>query len=87
VQAIFARGNLLHVVDLSGVSHLDSPTLAEIIRAHRSLREVGGGLALVATQPEILRLLSVAGLDRVFSIFPTSGEALAALAPGDLIPA
>jgi anti-sigma B factor antagonist len=87
IRQEIARGNLVHIIDLSDIDQLDSPTLAEIIRSHRSLREVGGSLALVARQPAILRLLSVAGLDRVFSIFPSRAEALAALAPGDLIPA
>ncbi|HXW51327.1 MAG TPA: STAS domain-containing protein [Candidatus Acidoferrales bacterium] len=87
IRQHIARGDLLHIIDLSSVEQLDSPTLAELIRARRNLAEVGGMVALVAAQPSILRLLTVAGLDRIFTVFASRSEALAALSSTDLIPA
>ena len=87
VRKDLSHGNFYHVVDLRNLRELDTRTLAEIIRARRSLREVGGALTLVATQPNILKILTIAGLDRVIGVHPNEAEAFAALGVGDLIPA
>src|SRR5579864_3642132 len=66
IRREIAKGNVSHIVDLSGLSRLDVKTLAELIRMRRWLREVGGFLHLIVRQPDILKVLNVAGLDRVF---------------------
>lgn len=87
VRKHIARGDLVHVVDLSPLSQLDASTLSELIRVRRWLREVGGSLALIVQQPNILRILTIAGLDRIFGVYPSKRDAMAALGASDLIPA
>ncbi|MWA05585.1 anti-sigma factor antagonist [Actinomadura sp. LD22] len=55
------------VIDLSGVAFCDASGLALLIDARR---RVGPGRAVVlaAPRPQLLRLLHVTGLDRVFTV-------------------
>jgi anti-sigma B factor antagonist len=67
------------VVDLSAVSFIDSTALGVLIGGVRRLHGAGGAMALVVTSRSVERVLSITGLDRVFSINATVDEALAAL--------
>jgi anti-sigma B factor antagonist len=67
------------VIDLSGVTHLDSSGLAELLSAHQRALGLGGGLGLVVTSPAILRTLQIRGVDGLFEIAPTREAARAAL--------
>lgn len=68
------------VVDLSAVSFIDSTALGVLIGGVRRLHAAGGAMALVVTSRSVERVLSITGLDRVFSIRATLDEALTALA-------
>lgn len=87
IRREIAKGNVSHIVDLSGLSRLDVKTLAELIRMRRWLREVGGFLHLIVRQPDILKVLNVAGLDRVFGLYATEEDALSGLGALAPIPA
>jgi anti-anti-sigma factor len=54
------------VVDLRRCEWLDSVALGVLVRAHRKLSL--GGLVLVVTTPEIVRLFQVTGLDRSIEV-------------------
>jgi anti-sigma B factor antagonist len=65
-------GSGAHVIlDLSGVSFMDSTGLSVLIRAFRGLRDDGGELRIVVAGTRIPRLLEVTRLDRVFTTFST----------------
>ncbi len=64
------------VVDLSGVTLIDSIALGALARASRRLRESGGGLAVVASNPDIVRAFEITSLDRVIPLAATVTEAL-----------
>jgi len=64
------------VLDLSGVTFLDSTALGAILLAARRLREDNGALALVASEASTKKLLEVVGVDRVVPVFDTSERAL-----------
>lgn len=55
------------VLDLDGLTALDSVAVRGLISMLRRARAGGGEIALRTTRPEILRTLSVTGLDRVFT--------------------
>jgi anti-sigma B factor antagonist len=74
-----SRGSAV-VVDLSGVTHMDSSGLAALIDAHQAVQERRGRLALVVSSEPVRRTIEVRGLDRVFKIFATREDALKALA-------
>ncbi len=67
------------VVDLSGVSFIDSTALGVLIGAVRRLREAGGVMALVVATRPVERVLMLTGLDRVFTIHATRDAAVSAL--------
>lgn len=51
------------VIDLAGVTFLDSSGLAVVARAHVSLQEMGRHLRLSNPSPSVRRVLELSGLD------------------------
>ena len=64
------------VVDLLGVSFLDSTALGVLVGSFKRVRESGGDLKLVIAEPRILKVFEITDLIRVFPIFSTVDEAL-----------
>jgi anti-anti-sigma factor len=75
----FGDGEPRLVVDLAGVTHVDSSGLAELLELHQRARDLHGGLALVVTSQPIVRTLQIRGVDALFTVAPTRDEACAAL--------
>jgi anti-sigma B factor antagonist len=75
--ALAMQQNARHVlIDLSGVSYVDSTRLGELIAAHITVTRLGGRLGLVAAPPRVNELLAMAGLDGVFVQYRTADEAI-----------
>ena len=70
------------VVDLSGVSFMDSTGLGVLVGRLKLIRVNDGSLRLVCAHDRVLKVFVITGLDKVFEIFPTVDEALAAPMPG-----
>src|SRR5437660_2512461 len=66
------------VVDLEGVDFLDSTGLGVLVGGLKRVRSHDGDLSLVCTQNRILKVFEITGLTRVFSIYETVEDALAA---------
>lgn len=78
---------MAHAIDLRELGSLDSPTLAALIQALRAVREAGGTISLLVRQPQVIKILSITGLDRIFAIHPDVETAAAALNARRPIPA
>ena len=65
------------VVDLEGVDFLDSTGLGVLIGGMKRLRGLDGDLTLVCTQPRILKVFEITGLNRAFTIHETIDAAVA----------
>ncbi|MBL6958668.1 MAG: STAS domain-containing protein [Rhodospirillales bacterium] len=65
-------------VDLSGVSYIDSSGVASLVEALQTARKAGFGMSLVAVSQDALRVLQLAHLDKIFPIFDTLEDGLAA---------
>lgn len=63
------------VVDLSGVSFIDSTALGVLVGAQRGLN-AGMQLAIACADENVLRIFELTGLDGMFEIVPTLDEAL-----------
>jgi anti-sigma B factor antagonist len=63
------------IVDLHRVDFLDSTGLGALIGAQRRAKEFGGEVRLVAKEGQILRLLRITGLLKIFAVYPTLDEA------------
>lgn len=64
------------VLDMAGVTFVDSTMLRELLRAHGALRERGRRLVLADLQQPVLRLLQLTGTAEVFE---TAGDVREAL--------
>jgi anti-sigma B factor antagonist len=71
------RGRPL-VVDLEGVGFLDSTGLGVLVGGLKRAKEADGDLVLVATGHNVIRMLELTGLDRVFEIHQSRAAALGA---------
>lgn len=65
------------VVDLEGVSFIDSTGVGMLVAARRWTTSRGATLALVCTRGPTLRLLEIVGLDKVFEVHASAASALA----------
>ena len=66
------------VVDLSGVSFMDSTGLGVLVGRLKQIRLNDGSMRLVCAHDRVLKVFVITGLDKVFAIYPTVGEAIAA---------
>lgn len=64
------------VIDLGGVSFIDSLSIASIVAARRRL-ESERQVAVVATHPYVLLIFEAGGLDAVVPVFDSVEEAVA----------
>jgi anti-sigma B factor antagonist len=67
------------VIDLSGVTFIDSTALGVIISGVKRLHEHDGRLAIVAGSRPVVRILDITGLNKVLTIFDTKEAAFAGL--------
>ncbi len=66
------------VVDLSGVTHLDSSGVSALVEIYRRLNRYGGEIRLAGMNSMVRGIFEITKLDQIFSIFSTSDEALKA---------
>jgi anti-sigma B factor antagonist len=70
LEAHLDAGRSMIVVDLRAVTFLDSTALGVLVGVLKRCRELGGDLRLVITEPRILKLFRITGLQEAFSISP-----------------
>jgi len=63
------------VVDLSGVSYIDSSGLAVFIEAMQRVQAYGGSFVLCGLRESVRHIFHIARLDQVFRIFPDRATA------------
>jgi anti-sigma B factor antagonist len=66
------------VVDLREVDFLDSTGLGALVGSLKRLREQDGSLKLVAGPERIMQVFRLTGLVRVFALYPSVPQAIAA---------
>ena len=74
LESVGRSGRVL--VDLSAVAYIDSSGVASLIEAFQAARKQGSGFALVSVNPPALRVLQLARLDKVFTIFDSVADGL-----------
>jgi anti-sigma B factor antagonist len=65
------------VVDLSGVTFIDSSGLAALINAMQDVTKYGGKLTLSGIRSDVRAIFEIARLDQIFVIDPHNGEFVA----------
>ena len=76
LQALTTSGKSTVVVDLLGVTFLDSTALGVLVGALKRCREAGGDLPLVIDEPRIFKVFEITGLTGVFPIFENVRDAV-----------
>jgi anti-sigma B factor antagonist len=64
------------IVDLVGLTFIDSVALGVLTEEARRLRAAGGTCVVVSQDPRILRVFEITGLDRIFRIERSLAEAV-----------
>jgi anti-sigma B factor antagonist len=63
------------IVDLDKVGFIDSSGLGVLVGALRRAREADGDLRIVSACEAVVKIFRITGLDRVFPVYPTLGDA------------
>jgi anti-sigma B factor antagonist len=74
LSAEVAKKPRLLLVDMSGLTFIDSAALHELVRAHRKLRADGGVLALASPNHAVARILQLSALDQVIAVYASAEE-------------
>lgn len=72
-------GPRLVLIDMSGLTFIDSGATQMIIAAHRVARHAGGMLALIRPVGAVDRTLGLMGISRLISVYDSMAEAITAL--------
>lgn len=68
LHGVIAQGEVTIVLDLLGVTFLDSTALGVLVGALKRCRELGGELHVVVADPRIVKIFEITGLTSVFTI-------------------
>jgi anti-sigma B factor antagonist len=71
LHRVIAQGEATVVLDLLGVTFLDSTALGVLVGALKRCRELGGDLHVVVADPRIMKIFEITGLTNVFTIADT----------------
>jgi anti-sigma B factor antagonist len=79
LSATVDGGRTSLVLDLTGVMFIDSTGLSVLLNALRQVTHAGGQMAVVCSNPTVLRLFEITRLDTTFDIHAELAPALAAV--------
>jgi anti-anti-sigma factor len=85
--AVINRGAAALIADMTDTVSCDHSAVDALARAYQRAAVSGSQLRLVVVAPVVRRVLSIEGLDRLVSIYPSLEAAIAAGTPGSDIPA
>ncbi|HWD54926.1 MAG TPA: STAS domain-containing protein [Acidimicrobiales bacterium] len=68
LHRVIAEGGSTVVLDLLGITFLDSTALGVLVGALKRCRELGGDLHVVLADPRIMKIFEITGLTNVFTI-------------------
>ena len=81
IQQLFRRGQRHVVVDLSGVTLIDSGGIRALVRGHTTAQRLGGSLRLAAVHPAVSGVLETARLASIFGVYESVDAARLAAWP------
>lgn len=77
VQSLLQQGHKHLLIDLGGVSYVDSAGLGELVQAYATTKNRGGALKLLHVTKRLRDLLVVTKLLTVFDTYENEADALA----------
>ncbi|HLF27257.1 MAG TPA: STAS domain-containing protein [Anaerolineae bacterium] len=79
-DALVTRGEQNYVIDLGGVTFMDSSGLAALASLYKRIRIGRGDVRLCCLRSEMRRIIELTRFDRVFDIFDSRAAAVASFA-------
>jgi anti-sigma B factor antagonist len=76
-KRLTSDGGRFFVLDLSGISYMDSAGLGLLLTVFATIRNQGGDLKLLNVAPRVRELFHTTKLDQVFQIFEDETSAIA----------
>jgi len=76
IQGAVTEGEIPVVIDLSGITFMDSTGLAALISGLRITRQAGSDLRIAGATAQVLSVLQMTGIDRIFQAYANIDEAL-----------
>ena len=80
ITELIDQGHYNLVINLEKVRYIDSTGLGVLIGGLKRVREYGGSVSLVCTNPQIKKIFDITGLVKIFGIFDSEPSAMKALA-------
>jgi anti-sigma B factor antagonist len=77
IQSLLQQGHKKLVLDLGGVSYVDSAGLGQLVQIHSTAKSNGGSLRIANVTKKLKDLLVVTKLVTVFDSYDSEAEALA----------
>jgi anti-sigma B factor antagonist len=75
LKGLIDQGAKKIVCDFSHTDYINSSGLRVLLSANKRIIQAGGRMALSSLNPSVRQVFEVAGFTRIFSVFPTSGDA------------
>jgi anti-sigma B factor antagonist len=69
------------VLNLGGVSYMDSAGLGELVAAHAAVSKAGGKIKVINLTKRVSDLLSITKVLTIFDVYDSEAEALKSLSP------
>jgi len=82
VVGLLGEGTRHLIIDMNGVTYMDSSGFGALLGATKRLRPGGGALYLVGAKPTVERMLHLTRLDTVIDMHPTLDQAITAARNG-----
>jgi len=79
VRQLVEEGASSLVIDLQGVSYIDSASIGCMMDIHRLLQEKGGALHLSGLQPRVETMISMTGVHKIIELHREEDDAVSAL--------
>ena len=76
IQTAVTNGEIPVVIDLSGITFMDSTGLAALISGLRITRQAGSDLRIAGATSQVLSVLQMTGIDRILQPYANTDEAL-----------
>ena len=77
LRRLLAQGTRNIVINLQGVSYVDSAGLGELVGAYTTATNQGGSVKLLNIQSKIRDLMQITKLHTIFKTFDNEGDAVA----------
>src|SRR6185436_17394708 len=81
LRQLVRSGHKHLVVDLGGVSAIDSAGVRALVRGHTSAQRAGGSLRLAAAQPAVRKVIDISHLGAIFESYESVDAARLAAWP------